>query len=201
MSKEEKQTVENVETNDEHIETDNTEQEKQTEKKEPELKYSDDDVDKIVDKKYAKWQKQQEEKINELKEAQKLEKMNEDEKADYTIKKLQKELEGYKQRENQSAMAKVAQSMLVEEGFNISDDLVSNLITDEAESTKENVKDFTKLLKEAVEKEVNERLKGKSPKVKTTRTKTAKATKSEILGIKDPVKRQEAIANNLDLFS
>lgn len=201
MSKEEKQTVENVETNDEHIETDNTEQEKQTEKKEPELKYSDDDVDEIIDKKFAKWQKQQEEKINELKEAQKLEKMNEDEKADYTIKKLQKELEGYKKRENQSAMAKVAQSMLVEEGFNISDDLVSNLITDEAESTKDNVKDFTKLLKEAVEKEVNERLKGKSPKVKTTRTKTAKATKGEILGIKDPVKRQEAIANNLDLFS
>lgn len=201
MSKEEKQTVENVETNDEHIETDNTEQEKQTEKKEPELKYSDDDVDEIIDKKFAKWQKQQEEKINELKEAQKLEKMNEDEKADYTIKKLQKELEGYKQRENQSAMAKVAQSMLVEEGFNISDDLVSNLITDEAESTKDNVKDFTKLLKEAVEKEVNERLKGKSPTVKTTRTKTAKATKNEILGIKDPVKRQEAIANNLDLFS
>lgn len=201
MSKEEKQTVENVETNDERIETDNTEQEKQTEKKEPELKYSDDDVDEIIDKKFAKWQKQQEEKINELKEAQKLEKMNEDEKADYKIKKLQKELEGYKKRENQSAMAKVAQSMLVEEGFNISDDLVSNLITDEAESTKDNVKDFTKLLKEAVEKEVNERLKGKSPKVKTTRTKTAKATKSEILGIKDPVKRQEAIANNLDLFS
>jgi len=201
MSKEEKQTVENVETNDEHIETDNTEQEKQTEKKEPELKYSDDDVDKIVDKKYAKWQKQQEEKINELKEAQKLEKMNEDEKADYTIKKLQKELEGYKKRENQSAMAKVAQSMLVEEGFNISSDLVSNLITDEAESTKDNVKDFTKLLKETVEKEVNERLKGKSPTVKTTSTKTAKATKNEILGIKDPVKRQEAIANNLDLFS
>lgn len=201
MSKEEKQTVENVETNDEHIETDNTEQEKQTEKKEPELKYSDDDVDEIIDKKFAKWQKQQEEKINELKEAQKLEKMNEDEKADYKIKKLQKELEGYKKRENQSAMAKVAQSMLVEEGFNISDDLVSNLITDEAESTKDNVKDFTKLLKEAVEKEVNERLKGKSPTVKTTRTKTAKATKNEILGIKDPVKRQEAIANNLDLFS
>lgn len=201
MSKEEKQTVENVETNDEHIETDNTEQEKQTEKKEPELKYSDKDVDEIIDKKFAKWQKQQEEKINELKEAQKLEKMNEDEKADYKIKKLQKELEGYKKRENQSAMAKVAQSMLVEEGFNISDDLVSNLITDEAESTKDNVKDFTKLLKEAVEKEVNERLKGKSPKVKTTRTKTAKATKNEILGIKDPVKRQEAIANNLDLFS
>lgn len=201
MSKEEKQTVENVETNDERIETDNTEQEKQTEKKEPELKYSDDDVDEIIDKKFAKWQKQQEEKINELKEAQKLEKMNEDEKADYKIKKLQKELEGYKKRENQSAMAKVAQSMLVEEGFNISDDLVSNLITDEAESTKDNVKDFTKLLKEAVEKEVNERLKGKSPTVKTTRTKTAKATKNEILGIKDPVKRQEAIANNLDLFS
>lgn len=92
--------------------------------------------------------------------------MNEDEKLKYELDKYKRELEEYKQRENQSAMAKVAKNMLIEQGFNISDDLVNNLITDEAETTKENVKDFAGMLKDLVEKEVNERLKGKSPEVK-----------------------------------
>lgn len=149
--------------------------EKKVENKEPEKKYSDEQVDEIIKEKKAKWQKQQDEKI--------------------------KELEEYKQRENQSAMAKVAKNMLVEEGFNISDDLVNNLITDEAESTKENVKDFAGMLKDLVEKEVNERLKGKSPEVRTTRTKTSRALESEIYGIKDSVKRREALLKNPELYN
>lgn len=178
-----------------------TKQEKQEENKEPEKKYSDDDVDKIIRDKKAKWQKQQDEKIKELEEARKLEKMNEDEKMLYELDKYKRELEEYKQRENQSAMAKVAKNMLVEEGFNISDDLVNNLITDEAESTKENVKDFAGMLKDLVEKEVNERLKGKSPEVKKTGVKSSQSQRSEILGIKDAVKRREAMINHPELFN
>ena len=178
-----------------------TKQEKQEENKEPEKKYSDDDVDKIIRDKKAKWQKQQDEKIKELEEARKLEKMNEDEKLQYELDKYKRELEEYKQRENQSAMAKVAKNMLVEEGFNISDDLVNNLITDEAESTKENVKDFAGMLKDLVEKEVNERLKGKSPEVKKTGVKSSQGQRSEILGIKDAVKRREAMLNHPELFN
>lgn len=178
-----------------------TKQEKQEANKEPEKKYSDDDVDKIIRDKKAKWQKQQDEKIKELEEARKLEKMNEDEKMRYELDKYKRELEEYKQRENQSAMAKVAKNMLVEEGFNISDDLVNNLITDEAETTKENVKDFAGMLKDLVEKEVNERLKGKSPEVKKTGVKSSQSQRSEILGIKDAVKRREAMLNHPELFN
>ena len=98
-------------------------------------------------------------------------------------------------------MAKVAKNMLIEEGFNISDDLVNNLITDEAESTKENVKDFAGMLKDLVEKEVNERLKGKSPEVKKTGVKSSQGQRSEILGIKDAVKRREAMLNHPELFN
>lgn len=175
--------------------------EKKAENKEPEKKYSDEQVDEIIKEKKAKWQKQQDEKIKELEEARKLEKMNEDEKLKYELDKYKKELEEYKQRENQSAMAKVAKNMLVEEGFNISDDLVNNLITDEAESTKENVKDFAGMLKDLVEKEVNERLKGKSPEVKKTGVKSSQGQRSEILGIKDAVKRREAMLNHPELFN
>lgn len=200
MSKEEKQTVENVETNDEHIETDNTEQEKQTEKKEPELKYSDDDVDQIIDKKFAKWQKQQEEKINELKEAQKLEKMNETEKDKYTIEKLEKEIADYKKKENLSAMAKVAKNMLLDEGIKATDSIIDRLISEDAETTKESVSAFAELYKKSVEEGIQEALKGKSFDVKTTSTKNSSVTKKEILGIKDPVKRRELIEANRELF-
>ncbi|MGO3017888.1 MAG: DUF4355 domain-containing protein [Anaerococcus sp.] len=173
----------------------------EAENEEPEKKYSDEQVDEIIKEKKAKWQKQQEEKIKEIEEARKLEKMNEDEKLKYELDKYKKELEEYKQRENQSAMAKVAKNMLVEEGFNISDDLVNNLITDEAETTKENVKDFAGMLKDLVEKEVNERLKGKSPEVKKTGVKSSQGQRSEILGIKDAVKRREAMLNHPELFN
>ena len=195
MAEENKNQVE--ETTEEIEET----KEKKIENKEPEKKYSDDDVDKIIRDKKAKWQKQQDEKIKELEEARKLEKMNEDEKLKYELDKYKRELEEDKQRENQSAMAKVAKNMLVEEGFNISDDLVNNLITDEAESTKENVKDFAGMLKDLVEKEVNERLKGKSPEVKKTGVKSSQSQRSEIFGIKDAVKRREAMLNHPELFN
>lgn len=178
-----------------------TKQEKQEANKEPEKKYSDDDVDKIIKDKKAKWQKQQDEKIKELEEARKLEKMNEDEKLKYKLEKYEAEIAEYRKKENQSAMAKVAKNMLVEEGFNISDDLVNNLITDEAESTKENVKDFAGMLKDLVEKEVNERLKGKSPEVKKTGVKSSQSQRSEIFGIKDAVKRREAMLNHPELFN
>lgn len=195
MADENKNQVE--ETTEEIEET----KEKKVENKEPEKKYSDEQVDEIIKEKKAKWQKQQDEKIKELEEARKLEKMNEDEKLQYELDKYKRELEEYKQRENQSAMAKVAKNMLVEEGFNISDDLVNNLITDEAESTKENVKDFAGMLKDLVEKEVNERLKGKSPEVKKTGVKSSQGQRSEILGIKDAVKRREAMLNHPELFN
>lgn len=195
MADENKNQVE--ETTEEIEET----KEKKVENKEPEKKYSDEQVDEIIKEKKAKWQKQQDEKIKELEEARKLEKMNEDEKLKYELDKYKKELEEYKQRENQSAMAKVAKNMLVEEGFNISDDLVNNLITDEAETTKENVKDFAGMLKDLVEKEVNERLKGKSPEVKKTGVKSSQGQRSEILGIKDAVKRREAMLNHPELFN
>ncbi|MDU3212174.1 DUF4355 domain-containing protein [Anaerococcus sp.] len=195
MADENKNQVE--ETTEEIEET----KEKKAENKEPEKKYSDEQVDEIIKEKKAKWQKQQDEKIKELEEARKLEKMNEDEKLKYELDKYKKELEEYKQRENQSAMAKVAKNMLIEEGFNISDDLVNNLITDEAETTKENVKDFAGMLKDLVEKEVNERLKGKSPEVKKTGVKSSRGQRSEILGIKDAVKRREAMLNHPELFN
>lgn len=165
-----------------------------------ELKYTDEDVDRIIDKKFAKWQKQQEKQINDLKEAQKLEKMNEEEKKDYELEKLNEQLAYYKKRDNINQMAKVAKNMFADYELDVPDSLVANLITEEAESTKEIVVDTAKMIKDLVDKETIKRLKGKSPQVKTTPTKDTKALKNEILGIKDAVRRRELMAENLELF-
>ncbi|CCI63627.1 phage protein [Streptococcus dysgalactiae subsp. equisimilis] len=58
-----------------------------------EKKYTDADVDAIIDKKFAKWKSEQE---AEKSEAKKMAKMNEKEKADYEKQKLLDELQELK---------------------------------------------------------------------------------------------------------
>lgn len=170
------------------------------EEKQSKYKYTDEDVDQIVQEKKAKWQKQQEDRIAKLEEAAKLEKMNETEKDKYTIEKLEKEIADYKRKENLSAMAKVAKNMLLDEGIKASDPIIDRLISEDAESTKESVSAFAELYKKSVEEGIQEALKGKSFDVKTTSTKGNSVTRKEILGIKDPVKRRELIEANRELF-
>ena len=170
------------------------------EEKQSKYKYTDEDVDQIVQEKKAKWQKQQEDRIAKLEEAAKLEKMNETEKDKYTIEKLEKEIADYKRKENLSAMAKVAKNMLLDEGIKASDPIIDRLISEDAESTKESVSAFAELYKKSVEEGIQEALKGKSFDVKTTSTKNNSVTKKEILGVKDPVKRRELIEANRELF-
>lgn len=176
------------------------EQKPREEEKQSKYKYTDEDVDQIVQEKKAKWQKQQEDRIAKLEEAAKLEKMNETEKDKYTIEKLEKEIADYKKKENLSAMAKVAKNMLLDEGIKTSDPIIDRLISEDAESTKESVSAFAELYKKSVEEGIQEALKGKSVDVKTTSTKGNSVTKKEILGVKDPVKRRELIEANRELF-
>lgn len=177
-----------------------TNKEPKQEEKQSKYKYTDEDVDQIVQEKKAKWQKQQEDRIAKLEEAAKLEKMNETEKDKYTIEKLEKEIADYKRKENLSAMAKVAKNMLLDEGIKATDPIIDRLISEDAESTKESVSAFAELYKKSVEEGIQEALKGRSFDVKTTSTKNSSVTKKEILGIKDPVKRRELIEANQELF-
>lgn len=177
-----------------------TNKEPKQEEKQSKYKYTDEDVDQIVQEKKAKWQKQQEDRIAKLEEAAKLEKMNETEKDKYTIEKLEKEIADYKRKENLSAMAKVAKNMLLDEGIKATDPIIDRLISEDAETTKESVSAFAELYKKSVEEGIQEALKGKSFDVKTTSTKNSSVTKKEILGIKDPVRRRELIEANQELF-
>ena len=162
----------------------------------PEKKYSDDDVDKILNKKFAEWEKK---KQKEVDEAKKLADMNAKEKAEYERDKLQKELDALREKDSLSEMTKTARKMLSDEGVSVSDDVLSMIVSTDAEKTKAAVDAFAKAFNGAVEAAVKEKLKGNPPKKGTGGG--APMTKEQILSITDNEARQKAMLENRELFN
>lgn len=165
---------------------------KQDNKQQP--KYTDADVDEIVSKRLAKWEKQQAAKVEE---AAKLAEMNAQQKAEYERDKVQKELDEYKRRDTANAMVAESRRQLSEQGIAVSDDILARLVGETAEETKASVDAFSTAFTAAVEDAVKKQLAGKAPAAGVA-TKTM--TKEEILAIKDPIARQAAIRDNIGLF-
>ena len=171
-----------------------TQTEPQQDDNKPQPKYTDADVDEIVSKRLAKWEKQQAAKVEE---AAKLAEMNAQQKAEYERDKVQKELDEYKRRDTVNAMVAESRRQLSEQGITVSDDILARLVGETAEETKASVDAFSTAFTAAVEDAVKKQLAGKAPAAGVA-TKTM--TKEEILAIKDPIARQAAIRDNIGLF-
>ena len=198
---------ESVETsqNDANKTIDNKEQEQgQENEKAPtaklknpdEPKYTDKDVDEILNRKFAKWQEKQQKAVDE---AKKLSAMNAQQKAEYERDKLQKELDEYKRRASLAEMSKTARKMLSESGITIPDELLSMMVTTDAEQTKAAIDGFTKVFTESVESAVKEKLRGETPRKGSGGAATM--TKEQIMAIKDPELRQKKMLENKELFN
>ena len=158
-----------------------------------ELKYSDKDVDDILNKKFAEWQKKQEKKESE---AERLGKMTAEEKANERIKALEDKLAAAERKEAISAMTKEARAILHAANINVSDELLANLVSDNAESTQASVKSFISLFKSEVEKAVKEAYKGETPRKGGTSSLTAE----QIMKVANRSERQKLINENMHLF-
>lgn len=163
-------------------------------KNEPEKKYTDEDVNKIIDRKFAEWEKKQSKAKSE---AEKLAGMNAEQKEKYENEQLKKQVEELLRKDALGKMAAVARGMLGEKNISVSDDLIEMLISDDAEKTKSSVDSFINAFQSAVEKAVKDALKGNPPK-KTS--EPASITKEQIMKVKDPLERQKLIAEHMDLF-
>ena len=161
-----------------------------------EKKYSDADLDRIINKKFAAWQ---DKKQKEVDEAQKLAAMTATQKAEYERDKLQKELDEYKRKDSLAEMSKTARKILADDGISVSDELLSVLVTTDAEKTKAAVDGFKKAFKDAVDAAVKEKLKGEPPKKGTGGAPSM--TKEAIMAIKDPELRQQKMLENKHLFN
>ena len=158
-----------------------------------EKKYSDEEVNAILDKKFAEWQKKQEKKTTE---AERLGKMTAEEKASERIKALEDKLAEAERKEARNAMTKEARAILHAANISVSDKLIANLIADDAESTQASVKSFISLFKAEVEKGIKEAYKGETPKKGSTSSLTAE----QIMQVANPRERQRLIRENLHLF-
>ena len=142
-----------------------------------------------------KWQTMTDGKVSE---AEKLAQMTSEEKAEYRAKKAEQELADLRKQIALGDMAKTARKMLSEENISVPDEIIMNLVSDDAEKTKSAVESFAKVFKDAVQAAVKESLKGNPPKASTGGTTTV--TREQILAVKDRAERQRLIAENPQLF-
>lgn len=163
-------------------------------KNESEKKYTDEDVNRIIDRKFAEWEKKQSKAKSE---AEKLAGMNAEQKEKYENEQLKKQVEELLRKDALGKMAAVARGMLGEKNISVSDDLIEMLISDDAEKTKSSVDSFINAFQAAVEKAVKDALKGNPPKKTSEPTSI---TKEQIMEVKDPLERQKLISEHMDLF-
>ena len=161
---------------------------------EAERKYTDADVDKLIERKFAEWQRKQEKKVTE---AERLSRMTAEEKAAARMKALEDKLHGYEVAAARADMMKQGRAMLHEKNINVGDELLANLIAENAEDTKASVENFITLFKAAVDKAVKEALKGDTPR---TGANSVTYTKEQILAITNRAERQRLMKEYAHLF-
>ena len=153
-------------------------------------------VAKVLSKKQAEWQEAKDKELEEAKsEAAKLAKMSAEERAKAEATKRQDELEKREKEINLREYRYEAKHQLEENG--LPDSFVDMVLSEDAETTKNNIGAIKAEFDKAIEAAVNEKLKGNNPKAGG---RTGTLTKSEILKVADTVERQRLIAENINLF-
>lgn len=151
-------------------------------------------IDKIINRKYAKWA---EKKDREISEAKKLAEMDATQKAEYERDKLQAELDSLKKAQARADLEKQARKVLQADGLEMPDEIINLLVTDDAETTNTALQSFVTVFNDAVNAQVERSLKHGAPKTGAGQTAL---TKEQILKVANPKERQKLIAENLDLF-
>lgn len=155
--------------------------------------YTQAEVTDLIEKRLIREREKQKKAASE---AEKLAKMSAQEQAEYQRDEYQKELEELKAKLARADIKETARAMLAADNISIPDNLISAIITDNADSTQQAIKGFAAAFKEAVKTEVANRLKGNEPKASTQ----SNITKAEILAVKDPIERQKLIREHISLF-
>lgn len=123
-----------------------------------EKKYSDNDVDAMMGKKRKDWQKKTDEKVEE---ATKLAKMNAEEKAKYEREQRDRELAEREAAITKRELTATAKETLADKGLPI--ELSAVLDYSNAEACNESIAAVEKAFMSAVNKAVEQRLKGSAP--------------------------------------
>ena len=181
------------------VEEENERASTQEETETAEKTFTQAELDDIVQKEKAKAKRSAEREYKEkMDEAEKLRKMNAEQKVAYESKKQAERIAELEAQLNRNGLEKEASKMLSEAGIVASDDILSFVIKDDAEGTQEAVNALSDLVNDLADKKVSEMLKGKTPK-KVEQSTTGAITKKQFdkMGYKD---RNELLQNNPELY-
>lgn len=123
--------------------------------------YTQEEVEQMMKERVAREKRAADEAI---KEAEKLAKMNADQKREYELDKLQSELAEYKKKDAFNGLSKEASKMLSEHNIHADDELLAFVVKDDAEATKLAVDSFVALVNSKVTDGVKQALSGTPPK-------------------------------------
>ncbi|MGO1314719.1 DUF4355 domain-containing protein [Staphylococcus equorum] len=166
-----------------------------TGKGEGEKTFTQEDVDQIIKDRVAREKKSKEDAV---KEAEKLAKMNKDQKAEYEREQMQKELDLYKAKEARNEMKKHAGDVFKQNEITPNDELLELVTADTADQTQANVQAFNDVLNNMVKEQVQAKLYQGTPK--NYSNGSGGVTRESIMNIADDSQRQQAIAQNRHLF-
>lgn len=182
--------AENPEGDNENPEGDNENPEGDNEKT-----FTQADVGQIIKDRVAREKKSKEDAV---KEAEKLAKMNKDQKAEYEREQMQKELDSYKAKEARNEMKKHAGDVFKQNEITPNDELLELVTADTADQTQANVQAFNDVLNNMVKEQVQAKLYQGTPK--NYSNGSGGVTRESIMNIADDSQRQQAIAQNRHLF-
>lgn len=141
-----------------------------TEKENPRdaKKYSDNDLDKIIKSKHAKWKEDYDKDLKAAQdEAAKLARMNAEQKQQYEIDKLKAENAELKKEQMRAELGKTAAGLLQESNIDATPDVLKFVVGDDAETTKANIDMFVKIIEANVKKAEVARATGTTPRTIT----------------------------------
>lgn len=107
---------------------------------------------------------------DQRKEAEKLAKMNAQQKQEYELEKANKKTEELEAELNRFQMSKEASKMLSDRSINVTDDLLDVVTKETADDTKAMVETFLNVVDSEVQKQIADKLKGSTPKTGTETT-------------------------------
>lgn len=163
-----------------------------------EKKYTDADVDRMLNDKFAKWQAKHQKDVDE---ATKLANMSAEEKATEWEKKYNDLLA----ENHRATLTAEATKLLANDGITgVTENTIKALVATDAETTKANVQAFSKNVLElanAIAKDMNKRNTPKTGGIGKGNDKaSAPITREQIDAIQDRNERQRLIAEHMDLY-
>ena len=128
--------------------------------------FSRDEVAKMIAAEVSKTKEAWEKELQEQEEADKLAKMNDQEKNDHEKQKLLEKIKELESAQNLAEMSKTATKMFSDKGIQATEGLLSLVVKETAEETSENVKAVVKLIeteRETIKADFEKRIGSKLP--------------------------------------